>query len=150
MTVVEVEITANGVLELAGAAMDAAPQLLLGQGREPTLDQIEPRGAGRGEVQVEARMAQEPALDRRSLVGGIIVEDQMEVEGGRYGRFDGLQKLAKLDRPMALMQLPNHGAGPGVERREQGGRAIAQVELPRFSGRFEAWLLAHRLVSSKS
>jgi hypothetical protein len=30
------------------------------------------------------------------------------------------------------------------------GEQSKPVELPRFSGRFEAWLLAHRLVSSKS
>jgi len=45
---------ANGVLQFAGAAVSAAPQLLFGQGREPAFDQIEPGSSGRGEVQVKA------------------------------------------------------------------------------------------------
>ena len=38
MTVAELEIVADGVLQFTGASVDAAPQLFFGQRREPALD----------------------------------------------------------------------------------------------------------------
>jgi hypothetical protein len=38
--------------------------------RKPPLDQVEPGAGGRGEVQVEARVAVQPGDDVRVLVGG--------------------------------------------------------------------------------
>ena len=55
MTVVERKEAADGLLQLPGAAVCAAPELLLSQQREPALDLVKPGGAGRREVQVEAR-----------------------------------------------------------------------------------------------
>src|SRR5207237_7036867 len=52
------EVEPDCVLESAGAAMSAAPKLLLSQGGEPPLDLIDPGGIGRREVEVEARMPQ--------------------------------------------------------------------------------------------
>ncbi len=68
-TVVEFEVLADGVLQFAGAAMDAAAQLFFGEACEPAFHQVEPRGAGRREVQMEARMTQQPTLDGRGFVG---------------------------------------------------------------------------------
>src|SRR5208337_1697374 len=103
MAVVELQIAADGVLQFAGAAVGTAPQLFFGQRREPALDQVKPGSAGRREVQVEAGMPQQPALDRRGLVGGVVIDDQMEFAPARYSVVDGLEKLAKLDSPMPLM-----------------------------------------------
>jgi len=50
MTVIEFEVVADGVLQFAGAAMDAAAQLFFGEACEPAFHQVQPRGAGRGEV----------------------------------------------------------------------------------------------------
>ena len=75
MTVADLQVAADGVLEFAGAAVCAAPKLFFGQRREPALHQVEPRSAGRREVQVEAWMTQQPALDRRSLVGGVVIDE---------------------------------------------------------------------------
>ncbi len=52
------EVSADGVLQFTGAAVDAAAQLLFGEPREPALDQVEPGTAGGSEVEVEAGMAQ--------------------------------------------------------------------------------------------
>ena len=57
---------------------------------------------------------------------GVVVEDQMEFKPPRHSIVNGLEKLAKLEGPMPLMQRPDHGAGFEVERREQVGRAVAQ------------------------
>jgi hypothetical protein len=48
--------------------MNTAAQLLFGEQPKPALDQVEPRSGSGSEVQVEARMAQKPALDGRSLL----------------------------------------------------------------------------------
>ena len=40
MTVVEFEVVADGVLQFAGAAMDAAAQLFFGEASEPAFHQV--------------------------------------------------------------------------------------------------------------
>src|SRR3981081_395051 len=76
---------------------------------------------------MEARMAQEPALDGRGLMGAVIIEDQVQLQFARHCGVDGCKEAAKLDRAVALMELTDHGAGPGVERGEQVDGAMAQV-----------------------
>jgi hypothetical protein len=58
VAVVMVEESSNRVLQLAGAAVDAPSQLPFSKQREPAFDQVKPGTAGRGEMQLEARMAQ--------------------------------------------------------------------------------------------
>src|SRR5262245_51075928 len=84
------DISADGHLEFAGAEMNTATQLLLGQRGEPAFDEVDPRGARRREVQMEARMADQPAMDRRGLVCAGVVENQVDVEGGGHLRVDGI------------------------------------------------------------
>src|SRR5437588_5114705 len=55
--------------EVMDRAMRAAPDLLRGQLGKPALDEVQPGAVGGREVQGEARMAQQPALDRGSLAG---------------------------------------------------------------------------------
>jgi hypothetical protein len=68
---------ANGVLQLVGAAIDAAEQLFLGEACEPAFHQVQPRGTGRCEAQMEAQMTQHPTLDSRIFLSGVIVNDQI-------------------------------------------------------------------------
>src|ERR1700719_710012 len=68
MTVMVFEVSTARGFQFAGAAVSPAAQLLFGEQREPALHQVEPGAAGRGKVQMEARMAQQPALDGRGLV----------------------------------------------------------------------------------
>ena len=49
--------------------MGAALELLGGEFAEPALDQVEPGRAGRGEVQDEAWVREQPPFDRRCFVG---------------------------------------------------------------------------------
>ena len=78
-------------------------------------------------MQMEARMAQEPALDGRGLMGAVIIEDQVQLQFTRYRGVDGCKEAAKLDRAVALMKLADHGASLGVERGAQVDGAVAQV-----------------------
>ena len=84
-------------LELLDTAMDAALDLLVGEQREPALHLVEPGSAGGREMQVIARVFSEPGSDRRCLVGGVIVEHQVDVEIGWHGRFDRGQEPAEFD-----------------------------------------------------
>jgi len=107
--------------------LDAAAQLFFGEAREPAFHQVEPGSAGRREVEMKARMTQQPTLEGRGLVGGVIVDDQMERAAARDLVVNGLQELAELHRPMAAMKLPDHGARLEVERGEQVGSAVTQI-----------------------
>ncbi len=60
--------------------MDTRLQQLGGELGEPALDMIEPRGAGRDEVQLEPRVGGQPGPDGVGLLGGVVVADQVDVE----------------------------------------------------------------------
>jgi hypothetical protein len=63
----------NGI---EGAALDVA----LGDEGEEAFDLVEPRGIGRREVKMPTRMAREPSSDLGMLMGGVAVDDEMDVE----------------------------------------------------------------------
>ena len=66
--------------EFFDAAVGAAAQFAVGQLGEPAFDEVEPRGVGRGEVQVEPGVLGQPLLDLRGLVGGVVVTDQVQLQ----------------------------------------------------------------------
>src|SRR6202011_5376239 len=72
LLVVDGEVETNGVLQGAGAAMGAAAELLLGEGRKPAFDLVDPGTVGRRVVDLEARMSEEPVLDQVGLVGAVV------------------------------------------------------------------------------
>ena len=71
LLIVKLEVEPNNVFQLARAAMRAAPDLLLGQGREPAFDLIESGAIGRCVVDLEARVTRQPAPDQLGLVGAV-------------------------------------------------------------------------------
>ena len=73
------EVHEDGLCEFAGAGEAAFPDHVLTDVPEEPFHEIEPRGGGRGEVQVEPRMALQPGRDSCVLVGAVVVEDQMQV-----------------------------------------------------------------------
>src|SRR5215216_8191176 len=54
---------------------------------------LNPAGSGRGEVDMEPGVTGQPGLDLGSLVGAVIVGDQVNVQLGRHGLVDGDQEL---------------------------------------------------------
>ena len=116
-------------LEIVDAAMDAALDLLVAEESEPAFYLIEPGGAGRGEVEVIARVAGEPRFPGRGLVGGVIVEHEMDVEIGRHGLLDLGQELAEFDRAVTLVTAADDVAGSDVQGGEQRGRAVTLVVM---------------------
>src|SRR5712692_4634074 len=92
------DIAVDGILQFAGGAMNTPPDLLLGQGGEPALDQVQPRGAGRREVHMEPRMTSQPAMNQGRFVSAIVVQNQVNIQNGRHRRLDAVQELAELYR----------------------------------------------------
>jgi hypothetical protein len=80
-----------------------------------------------GEVHMEARMGQQPPLDRRGLVGGGVVDDHVHVQLGRHRAVDRGQELAELTDPVTAVGLVHDLAGRRVQGGEQAGRAMADV-----------------------
>ncbi len=77
-------ISENAFLESFDAGKDAAPELILGQVAEESSDHVEPTAAGGREVEMKALVARRPAELRRVFVGGIVVDDKVELfVGGR-------------------------------------------------------------------
>jgi len=61
------------------------------------------------------------------LMSTVVVEDQMDVEPRRHFRIDLVEKLAKLKRAMAPVELPNHLASLSVQGGEQRSGTVAFV-----------------------
>ncbi len=57
---------------------------LLRDEAKPTLDLVQPRGVGRGVMDVVAWPFGEPRLDLGVLVGGVVVDDEMDIERGGH------------------------------------------------------------------
>ena len=75
----------------------------------------------------EARVADEPALDRRRLVRRGVVEHDVHVEVRRHGRVDQVEEAAELLGAMPRRHLRDHLAGGDVERGVEVGGAVADV-----------------------
>ena len=101
---------------------------------EEAFDHVEPGSRGRREVQVEAGMRLEPALYRRGLMGGIVVDDEMEIETGGGLLVDQFEKAQELAMSMARHASPDDLAVQHVQRREQGGGAVALVVVGHGAG----------------
>jgi hypothetical protein len=88
------------LLEFFDRSVHATADEFHGDLGEPSLDEVRPGGSGRGEVQVESRVAHQPVLDRLGFVGGQVVADQVDVQVGGDLPVDGVEELSELDRPV--------------------------------------------------
>ena len=85
-------------------------------------------------MQMEARMRREPAPDLGRLVGGVVVEDQVQVEIGRCLLVDAFQKAQEFAMPMAGQAVADDHPGEHVERGEPGGGAVTFVVVGHGAG----------------
>ena len=123
------DVLPDGGFEGSDTGMHPPTQLAFGEECEPAFHQIESRGAGRGEVEMEPWAFQQPPADQGRLMRAIVVEDQMHVQTGRDAGFDGVQELPEFSGTMSLMQLPNDAARLHFQRSEERGRAMAAVVM---------------------
>ncbi len=105
----------NGGNEIRNAFEHPPSKPTLSQFSKPPLDHIQPRGAGRCEMEVHARVALEPALHRGTFMRAVIVNDEMQVECRGRGVINGLEKSDKLSTPVSRQTLPDDRAIEHVE-----------------------------------
>src|SRR5271163_569714 len=96
------------VSNLLHAAKHTPANPLVRQFGEPTFDQVDPRTIGGREVNVKVGALGEPLPDDRGFVSGVVIDDEVYIQPGWHLRFDGIEELAELHRPMATMQLADH------------------------------------------
>jgi hypothetical protein len=72
-------------------------------------------------------MARQPALDRRRLVRGVVVENNVDVEGSGHLVVDANQELAELDRSVPVVELPDDPTRRQVQRGEERGGPVPRV-----------------------
>ena len=123
--------------ELGNGGEGSAAQRLSGEDREPDFDLIEPRGAGRREVEVDVGMTLEPAVVLW-LVGLQIVEDDVDLLAPIVGD-DLVHKVEELDpptQPLDAVQFMGmlakvlgelRSLGIGVDRERTGAEYRAQM-----------------------
>src|SRR2546425_2722834 len=124
VVVVELEVAVDLQDQVANASEGPAPDLLLGQGREPAFHLIEPGGTGRGEVQVIAGMLGEPPPYTGMLVSAVVVQDQMDIDAGRHLAVDQAEKPQELLVAMLGVALSDHLPAGDVERRKETGDPV--------------------------
>jgi hypothetical protein len=76
-------------------------------------------------------MPRQPAFGGRCLVGGIVVEDQVQVEVGRGRLVDAAQEADELDGAVLEHALADDLAAQDIERGEQSRGAVALVVVMR-------------------
>ena len=85
------DVAVDGLAQLGDGAEDAAFEASLGQAGEEAFHGVEPGAQGWGEVEDEAGMTAEPCDDLRMLVGGVVVEDEMDQLARRHGALDRIE-----------------------------------------------------------
>ena len=74
-------------------------------------------------------MAQQPALDRGGLVGGVVVDDDVHVDALGHVVVDQVQEAAELLGAVAWCEVGDDFAGGDVERCVEVGGAVALVVM---------------------
>jgi len=120
-------VIANGLSQLSDVVKGAATQAFLGQVSKPTLDQVEPRTGGGRKVRVKARMAAQPTPDTGMLVGGVVVDDQVQVQFAGRLRIDALQEAGEFLMPVLRHAIPDDRTIERAQSGEQSGGAVARV-----------------------
>src|SRR6516165_392688 len=107
----------------------ASPDHSFGNQREPAFHLIKPGTAGGGEVKMKATALLwfEPALHFITLMGAIVVHDQMNVQFRWNGPFQLVEKLDELPSPVTGVTTTNDFARQNIECGKQRGRAVPLV-----------------------
>jgi hypothetical protein len=122
-------------LESFDAGKDATSELILGQVAEESFDHVEPTAAGGREVKMKALVARRPALNRRLFVGGIVVDDKVELFVGGRLAIDETQELQPFLMAMTLHASGHHSAVKGVQSGKQRGSSMPACNRAASYGR---------------
>ena len=113
--------------ELFDAGKRAASDGLLSDDAEPAFDLVEPGRIGWGVVDVIARSLGEPGFDFGVLVGGVVVDDQMDIEIVGHVGIDVTQEREEFLVSVAFLALADDLAAGDVQGGEQRCGAVSDV-----------------------
>ena len=117
----------DGFFKLADRAKRTASNALRGDLGEETLNSVQPRRARRYEVDSVAGMSGEPGSDRRVLVRGVVVQNQMHVKFRWHIFVNVLEKLNELRVSVTRQALFDDLPTQCVQCGEERGRSVANV-----------------------
>ncbi len=81
-----IDVVANRLLQLVHTSETAVANAGVSDFTKPPLDHVQPRTGGRDEMNMKARMTLQPTRDLRMRGGGVVVNNQMQIEiGGSLG-----------------------------------------------------------------
>jgi len=123
------DVLPDGSLEGSDTGVHTAAQLALREQREPAFHEVEPRGARRGEVQMEVGPLQQPPANQRRLMGAIVVQDHMHIQAGRDTGLNSVEELPELTRPMSVVQCAYDATSLHFQGRKERGRAMTAVVM---------------------
>ena len=86
----------DGGFQFFGRAVDAASELTICEQREPAFHQVQPRGRGGREVDMEARPLGQPVLNQLGFVSAVVVPNQMQRSSAGKFAVETAQKLQEL------------------------------------------------------
>lgn len=121
------KVVVDGVLEIGDAGVTAPSDALRGDLCKEALYQVQLRCAGGREVQVETRVFFQPGPHLGRLVGGVVVEHDVDVAGSLHRPVDPAEEAQELLCAVARHAVADDQTRLHVERREQGGGAMAPV-----------------------
>ena len=127
LCVVLQQIVVDRVLEVIDAGVAAAANALGGDLGEEALDEVQPGRAGGCEMQLEAGMLFQPGLHLGRFVGGVVVENQMDVARFLHGSVDAAQEAQELAGAMTRHAFPDDQTRLDVQRGKERGGAMALV-----------------------
>ena len=132
--VVVCDVSIDCSLQIDDADKGATFEAPFGQYGKEAFNRIQSRGAGRREVEGDARVASEPRDHLGMFVGGIVVED--DVDGLlRWNRFfDGVEEADELLMAMALHTPADHLTFEYVEGSKQRGGTVTLVIMGHGAG----------------
>ena len=74
------KVSPDGIHQLVGASKTFRKDHVLAQIAEKSFDQIEPRSAGRREVEMKAEMSCKSSYSLGVFVGSVVVQNQLQVD----------------------------------------------------------------------
>ena len=117
MLIVSLDKLTDSRLQVGDAGEGTPVQRSSFQLCKPAFHGVQPRRAGRCEVQFETRMLFQSLLYRRRFVGRTVIQDHMQIQSGWRAAFNLLQKSQKFLGSMALVNPSDYLAGHDFESR---------------------------------
>jgi hypothetical protein len=112
----------------------ASTDTALGHLGEQSFHQIQPTSAGRGEVNVIARVSRQPTSNFGDLVCAVVVHHQMHVQPGGKIILDLVEKAQELLMPVSPVARADGHSGSNIHSRKQRCNSMPLVIMRLPSG----------------